>query len=234
MEDNSVMSSAGAQRTKPLSLDDLLNLDQADPKALHEKAAELTRRKILLAAMECFAAKGYQKTTIREIAAKAGMTLGAVYHHFTGKKELLIAVTRSRQVHSLEVLIRSVREREDFFDALRQTLKSQFKLLAQDPTFRGVTREYFSMAMVDPDVNRIHSQTDIEYRDFAEAELQRRLPSLLPERRSLLVRMFFVAIEGLMTGLVVDSPLADRPEETLDAVIDTFQQTVERWQAREQ
>ncbi|MBI4832153.1 MAG: TetR/AcrR family transcriptional regulator [Candidatus Lindowbacteria bacterium] len=214
------------------SIDKLLAEPGADPKALHEQATSLTRRKILLAAMECFASKGYQKTTIREIAAKAGMTLGAVYHHFEGKKELLIAVTRSRQVNSLEMLRHAIADREDFFDALRQTLKSQFKLLAEDPILRGVTREYFSMAMVDPDANRIHSQTDIEYRDFAEAELERRLPNLPPERRNLLIRMFFVAIEGLMTGLVVDSPLAIRPEETLDAVIDTFQNTVEGWEAK--
>ncbi|MBI5116892.1 TetR/AcrR family transcriptional regulator [Candidatus Poribacteria bacterium] len=213
------------------SIDKLIAEPEADPKALHGQATKLTRRKILLAAMECFASKGYQKTTIREIAAKAGMTLGAVYHHFEGKKELLIAVTRSRQVNSLEILRRAVSEREDFFNALRQTLKSQFKMLAEDPILRGVTREYFSMAMVDPEVNRIHTQTDTEYRDFAEAELGRRLPNLSPERRSLLIRMFFVAIEGLMTGLVVDSPLAVRPEETLDAAVDAFQSTVERWQA---
>jgi AcrR family transcriptional regulator len=211
------------------SVDEILAEPGIDPKTLHGQATMLTRRKILLAAMECFASKGYQKTTIREIAARAGMTLGAVYHHFDGKKELLMAATRSRQINSLEILRLAVSEREDFFGVLRQTLKSQFKLLAEDPILRGVTREYFSMAMVDPDVNRIHSQTDMEYRDFAEAELERRLPNLSPERRSLLIRMFFVAIEGLMAGLVVDSPLAVRPEETLDAVIDTFQRAVKRW-----
>jgi AcrR family transcriptional regulator len=44
---------------------------------------------IAQAALKLFCAKGYNSTTIDEIAAAAGITKGAVYHHFDSKEVLL-------------------------------------------------------------------------------------------------------------------------------------------------
>lgn len=44
--------------------------------------------KIVEAALECFAAKGYDATTIRHIALKAGVTEGAIYRHYASKEEI--------------------------------------------------------------------------------------------------------------------------------------------------
>ncbi len=212
-----------------LTIEQLLAEPEADPKALHEQATELTRRKILLAATECFATKGYQKTTIREIAAEAGMTLGAVYHHFESKKELLMILNRSRQIRSLEIFRTSMAEKEDFFEGLRAGLRGQFRFLAENKILRGVTREYLGMAMVDPDINRMHGKNDIEFMEIAEKELLRRYPALSAEKRSSLIRMLFVTFEGLMTALAVDSPMAVKPEEIVDGLLDTFRYAMERW-----
>jgi len=51
--------------------------------------AERTRLRILDAAGRCFAATGFSKTTVEEIAAQAGVSKGIVYHHFDGKDGLL-------------------------------------------------------------------------------------------------------------------------------------------------
>lgn len=213
---------------KELSIDGLFSYLDTDPKELHERASELTRRKILFCAMECFAKEGYQQTTIREIARKAGVTLGAVYHHFKGKKELLMVLNRSRQISSLEIFRKAMKEENDFFLALRSAFRGQFKLLADDPTLRGLTREYLGMAMTDADVNRMHSQNDLEFRDIAEAEMERRYPNVPADKRTLLVRTLFISFEGLMTGLAVDSPFSARPEEILDTLVDAFRGTIER------
>lgn len=58
-----------------------------------EKAdSEATRRQILNAARACFSAQGYGPTTTRMIADAAGMTAGAVHHHFGRKQDLMVAV----------------------------------------------------------------------------------------------------------------------------------------------
>ncbi|PBC79072.1 TetR family transcriptional regulator [Streptomyces sp. TLI_235] len=51
-----------------------------------------TTRQIVAAATEHFGAAGYAATSIDDIARTAGLTKGAVYHHFDGKPALLRAV----------------------------------------------------------------------------------------------------------------------------------------------
>ena len=46
------------------------------------------RRRILAAALECFDAKGVAATTMEDICAAAGLSVGSVYHHFAGKDDI--------------------------------------------------------------------------------------------------------------------------------------------------
>ncbi len=56
-----------------------------------ERSAE-TRIKIIDAVVSCIAEIGFQRTTASEIANRAGVTWGAVQHHFGGKEGILAAV----------------------------------------------------------------------------------------------------------------------------------------------
>ncbi len=61
--------------------------EEAEPTS-HGKAKE----RLLHAAAELFAERGYDHVTIREIAARAGVRHGGVNYHFRGKRELYRAV----------------------------------------------------------------------------------------------------------------------------------------------
>ncbi|MGH0030378.1 MAG: TetR/AcrR family transcriptional regulator [Myxococcota bacterium] len=56
-----------------------------------ERTAE-TRRRVLDAVVECIAELGFQRTTGTEIARRAGISWGAVQHHFGDKNGILAAV----------------------------------------------------------------------------------------------------------------------------------------------
>jgi AcrR family transcriptional regulator len=56
-----------------------------------ERTAE-TRARIIAAVLECIAELGFQRTTAVEITRRAGVTWGAVQHHFGGKDGILTAV----------------------------------------------------------------------------------------------------------------------------------------------
>lgn len=56
-----------------------------------EKVEE-TRSKLIETARKAFAEKGYAKASMDDITAEAGLTRGALYHHFGDKKGLLQAV----------------------------------------------------------------------------------------------------------------------------------------------
>ena len=47
-----------------------------------------TRRALIVAARELFGEAGYIATSIEEIAASAGVSKGAIYHHFGSKASL--------------------------------------------------------------------------------------------------------------------------------------------------
>jgi AcrR family transcriptional regulator len=57
--------------------------------------AEQRREQILHAALKLIAKKGYRATTTEEIAAKAGLTKGAVYFHFKNKEEVLFQLLKA-------------------------------------------------------------------------------------------------------------------------------------------
>ena len=51
-----------------------------------------TRAALLEAARELIREKGYERTTIEEVASRAGMTTGAIYGNFRNREELFIAL----------------------------------------------------------------------------------------------------------------------------------------------
>ena len=55
-----------------------------------------TRSRILRAAFQIFAERGYSGATLDDVAAVAGMTKGAVYWHFAGKDDLCMALIEDR------------------------------------------------------------------------------------------------------------------------------------------
>ncbi|ACA99227.1 MULTISPECIES: TetR/AcrR family transcriptional regulator [Cyanophyceae] len=55
-------------------------------------AADQPRDRILKAALQLFAQKGYEKTTTKELAAKAQVAEGTLFRHFSNKKTILVEV----------------------------------------------------------------------------------------------------------------------------------------------
>ncbi|MDT5186876.1 MAG: hypothetical protein QOI29_5034, partial [Mycobacterium sp.] len=53
---------------------------------------DATQQRILDAATEVFAARGFTAATMADIVAHSGASIGSIYHHFGGKKELFLAI----------------------------------------------------------------------------------------------------------------------------------------------
>lgn len=51
-----------------------------------------TKERILEAALELFAEKGYLGASMSDIANRLGITKGALYKHYTGKQEILDSI----------------------------------------------------------------------------------------------------------------------------------------------
>jgi AcrR family transcriptional regulator len=112
------------------------SLDPRSPRALQAAA---TRETLVAVARTLFAERGYHAVSVRDIAAKAGVTRGALAHHFSGKEALFEAA----------------------FDAVEQDLIAESAAGRQAPSeldpwarFRAGLQHYLDAA-TRPEVQRI-------------------------------------------------------------------------------
>ncbi len=69
-----------------------------------EQSKAATREKLLDAARQVFAARGFHGASVEEIAAEAGFSTGALYSNFDGKEDLfLVLMDREVSAHAREV-----------------------------------------------------------------------------------------------------------------------------------
>jgi AcrR family transcriptional regulator len=60
-------------------------------------AKQRTREKVIAAAKRLFSERGYERSTIRDIAKEAGMSTGAVFASFTDKSDLFVEIAEAEQ-----------------------------------------------------------------------------------------------------------------------------------------
>ena len=83
---------------------------------MRAKAPDQTvRKQVLAAAVDLFAANGYDGTSVQQIVERAGVTKGALYHYFTAKEDILLEIYTTvfdEQMAALDDIIAMNREPE--------------------------------------------------------------------------------------------------------------------------
>ncbi len=97
--------------------------------------AEDTRRKIYEAALELFREKGFEQTTMRDIAAKAGVALGGAYYYFASKEAIVLAFYHEMQESSSEAILQAMAGHKKLKDRIRCVLDKRIELLAPNRKF---------------------------------------------------------------------------------------------------
>ncbi|MCA2220552.1 TetR/AcrR family transcriptional regulator [Nonomuraea aurantiaca] len=87
-----------------------------------------TRERIQRVAMELFAERGYDKTTLQEVAERLEITRPALYYHFRTKEEILSSIADGF-IASLDELAEWARAQPDTFEARREILRRISELL---------------------------------------------------------------------------------------------------------
>jgi AcrR family transcriptional regulator len=97
--------------------------------------AEDTRRRIYESALKLFREKGFEATTMRDIAAKAEVALGAAYYYFSSKEAIVLAFYQEMQENSHEGILEALAGEKKLKDRIRVVLEKRFELLAPNRKF---------------------------------------------------------------------------------------------------
>ena len=84
----------------------MVTVDNAS--APRRRQPELTRDKLLAAAVDLFAERGYDRVRVRDIAERAGVTTGAIYSHYPDMATLLADAAGRAVDHAVEAVVDAV------------------------------------------------------------------------------------------------------------------------------
>ena len=116
--------------------------EQAQP-TLRERKKAATRARILEAAQELFVERGYEATTMDEVAVRAEVSRATVFNYFPRKEAFLVAWIEQRRAVIAELLDREQQEAVDTARRLEHALLALAELLESDvETHRAVTRAW--------------------------------------------------------------------------------------------
>jgi AcrR family transcriptional regulator len=99
--------------------------------------AEDTRLRILEAALDLFRTEGFDQTTMREIAAKAGVATGAAYYYYDSKDAIVTAFYRLSSEQMQPWLQQAVDQTKGLEARLRELIRIKLDYFAPN---RGVLR----------------------------------------------------------------------------------------------
>jgi AcrR family transcriptional regulator len=189
------------------------------------------RDELLAAAMRVFAQRGYQQAGVDEIAAEAGYSKGALYWHFSGKEELLLALIEERidaPMRELGELMKTAPPDHDM--ALEATWEWARRLGAERDVLL-LEREYWALAVRDPDVRARYAARQKEMRAAWAAAIEARVARLgtpdLPMPAEDVARIT-TSISGGLAALELAEPGSVRPELLGEALATVYAGLVAR------
>lgn len=94
-----------------------------------------SRGRVLRAALDEFAEKGFHSTTIDSIAERAGMAKGTVYTHFRTKEELFNALKDDKMAELLELARIEVAEETDVLLILERVIRGYLAFFEKNSAF---------------------------------------------------------------------------------------------------
>ena len=180
--------------------------------------AEDTRRKIYEAAMEMFREKGFEETTMRDIAAKAGVALGGTYYYFSSKDAIVLAFYHEMQQASTSAVSDALAENKKLKDRIHAVLDERIKLLEPNRKFCAAL---FRHAPDGSDPLSPFSQETLLIRDAAIAQMKTamdggdvKIPPDLKPRLPYLLWLYQMAL--IMFWLYDRSPNQEKTQKLKD------------------
>jgi AcrR family transcriptional regulator len=119
----------------------------ADRESRRQRRIERRQKQILDAAARIFAGRGYHDATTKEIAEAVDIAEGTLYHYYSGKREILVAILQemAKDVQQIIRQAEHLENRQDIVDLAADAYRVFIARLA-------FSRTLFTEAWLDDDV----------------------------------------------------------------------------------
>ena len=168
---------------------------------------EQTRARVLQAASEVFAKQGYDRASLDDVAAAAGLTKGAVYSSFASKDELFYALMRERIDERLALVAAAVERQTTLEDITRDAGAGLAELIFSQADWHLLFIEFWTRAVRDPSLRKEFARHRRAARELIARFLEQQAAQLgieLPAPADQLA----VAVLALSNGIAIEQ-LAD-------------------------
>ncbi len=130
-----------------------------------QQRSEETRSNILDASIRLFAAQGFERTTVSEICAQAGISKGAFFHHFPTKQDVFMKVL-DNWLAALDVQLKElIASSNSVSDGLVQMAAISRGVFSQSNGQLGMFLEFWEQSRHDPEVWKV---TVAPYRKYTQ------------------------------------------------------------------
>jgi TetR/AcrR family transcriptional regulator, transcriptional repressor for nem operon len=126
--------------------------------------AEQTLQRLLVAARDVFAARGYERATVDEIVGQAGLSKGAFYNHFQTKEEVFLHVLERRGEGNRQRFLEVCRAPCAPADRALCVVETIIGYALEDPAWPALQIEFMAHAIRTPVIGERLARLDAEWR----------------------------------------------------------------------
>lgn len=185
---------------------------------------EATRAKLIAAARSAFAQHGYAQASMDELTAQAGLTRGALYHHFGGKPGLLAAVFAQIDAEMDERMEQVLRSHSDPWEGFLAYCRA-YLAMAQEPEIRRIVLQDARAVLTGTEQGAQYQQCV----QFMAAYLQ----GLMDQ--GVIVRASAQALAHLLNGSLIEAAIwiaeKEASDERLDEALQVLELMLTGWKA---
>ena len=174
------------------------------PMRVRRPGREAVRRRLLDAALEVFAERGYAGANLDQVAAAAGLTKGAIYSNFVSKDDLFFAMMHNQVLNRVEA-VRAALEAGADAPRAQQTLHDIGRLLTaaftEQREWQLVFLDFWRRALQD---DAVRAQF-VAHRRALRAAIADRVQQVLgPTPAELTVDDIVTVVLALSNGLAIE------------------------------
>jgi AcrR family transcriptional regulator len=181
---------------------------------------EQTRRDLLDAAAHVFARRGYHGASLDDIAARAGLTKGAVYYNFSSKEELFLTLLQERVEERVREVDEVVGSGLSVVGWSHRVTRGFMRRHERDPRWTPLFFEFVAFAVRDPRLRRAFGRHFIL---TGRRNLRKVIDHLREEtgaRPEMSTENLAIAINALTNGLILERAFAPVPDEVFGEAVE--------------